>query len=181
MAEPFVGEIRMVGFTFAPRGWAFCAGQLMSISQNEALFALLGTTYGGDGIVTFGLPDMRGRVPIHQGQGPGLTPRVLGEISGEENHTLIVTEIASHTHAVTVSPKCSADDGSTGSPVGNVPAVPAAGATPVTAYTSSGTETMASGSGTSTPTGGSQPHDNMQPFLVANFIIALEGIFPSRN
>jgi microcystin-dependent protein len=181
MSEPFLGEIRMVGFNFAPRGWALCSGQLMSIAQNTALFALLGTTFGGDGQVTFGLPDMRGRVPIDQGHGSGLSDRVMGELSGEEDQTLIITELASHTHAVTVSPACSADDGTTGSPVGNVPAVPAAGTTPVTAYTSPGTGSMASGSGTATPTGGSQPHNNMQPYLVCNFVIALEGIFPSRN
>jgi microcystin-dependent protein len=181
MSEPFLGEIRMVGFNFAPRGYAFCNGQLLSISQNTALFSLLGTTYGGNGIQTFGLPNFQGRVPIHQGSGPGLTPRVMGETSGQENHTLIITELASHTHSVTVSPSCSADDGTTGSPVGNVPAVPAAGTTPVTAYTSPGSGSMASSSGTATPSGGSQPHNNMQPYLVVNFIIAMEGIFPSRN
>lgn len=171
----------MVGFNFAPRGWALCNGQIMSIAQNTALFSLLGTTYGGNGTTTFALPNFQGRVPIHQGQGPGLSQRVIGEISGQENHTLIITELAAHTHAVTVSPACSADDGTTGSPVGNVPAVPAAGATPVTAYTSPGTGTMASTSGTATPSGGSQPHNNMQPYLVVNFAIAITGIFPSRN
>lgn len=175
--EPFLGEIKMVGFNFAPQGYATCDGQIMSIAQNSALFALLGTTFGGDGVTTFALPDLRGRVAIHQGQGPGLSPRVMGETAGEENHTLILGELAGHTHPVTVNPACSAEDGTTGSPVNNVPAVPAA----VSAYATAATGTMAPGTGTAGTAGGSQPHNNMQPFEVVNFIIALNGVFPSRN
>ncbi len=178
--EPFLGEIRMVGFNFAPQGYAACDGQILSIAQNSALFALLGTTFGGDGVTTFALPDLRGRVPIHQGQGLGLSPRVMGETAGEENHTLVVAELAAHSHPVSVNPACSAEDGTTGSPVNNVPAVPAAGATGVSAYASPATSTMAPSTGTAGPAGGSQPHNNMQPFEVVNFIIALNGVFPSR-
>ena len=179
--DPFLGEIRMVGFNFAPQGYATCDGQIMSIAQNNALFALLGTTLGGDGVTTFALPDLRGRVPVHQGQGPALTPRVMGETAGEENHTLILPELAVHTHPVTVSPGCSAEDGTTGNPVNNVPAVPAAGSTAVSAYASPAAGKMAPSTGTAGPAGGSQPHNNMQPFEVVNFIIALTGIFPSRS
>ncbi len=173
--DPFIGEIKMVGFNFPPRGWATCDGQLLPISQNTALFSLLGTQYGGDGQTTFALPDLRGRVATHQGQGPGLSSRTIGEVLGEENHTLITTEIPAHTHPVTVNPACSAEDASSGSPIGQVPATPAA-----PAYTSPATGAMAASSGTAGPTGGSQPHNNMQPTLTVNFIIALQGIFPAR-
>lgn len=174
--EPILGEIKMVGFNFAPVGWAICNGQLLPIAQNSALFSLLGTTYGGDGRTTFALPDLRGRVPINQGQGPGLSQRVIGEILGEENHTLTSTEMPAHTHPVTVNPACSAEDASNGSPVGQVPAT---STTP--AYTSPATGTMAPSSGTAGIAGGSQPHNNMQPSLTVNFIIALQGIYPSRS
>jgi len=171
----------MVGFNFAPHGWALCNGQIMGIAQNTALFSLLGTTYGGNGTTTFALPNFQGRVPIHQGQGPGLSQRVIGEISGQENHTLVSGELASHKHDVTVNTACSAEDASSGSPVGNVPAVAAAGGTPVNAYTSPATGSMAASSGTTSFAGGALPHNNMQPYLVVNFAIAITGIFPSRN
>lgn len=175
----------MAGFNFAPRGYAFCNGQLLSIAQNTALFSLLGTTYGGDGRVTFGLPDLRGRVPINQGTGPGLTPRSMGELSGEEIHTLISTEMPQHAHSVTgITIPCSTEDGETGSPNGTFPAVPGGAGGAVNAYATAATagKSMApGGTGTAQIAGGSQPHNNMQPYLVVNFAIALEGIFPSRN
>ena len=167
MSEPFLGEIRAFGFNFAPRGWAMCNGQLLPIAQNTALFSLLGTTYGGNGQTTFALPDLRGRVPVHMGQGHGLSNRIQGEQSGEENHTLIITEMPAHAHA---QPASNAEQ-DTNRP-GN--AVPAKGG--VYAGSTDGTVMDAS-----TPTGGSQPHNNMQPYLVLNYCIALQGIFPSRN
>jgi len=176
MSQPFIGEIKIVGFNFAPRGYALCNGQLISIAQNTALFSLLGTTYGGNGQTTYALPNLQSRVPVHQGQGPGLSSRVMGEQSGQENHTLLTTELPAHTHSVTVAPACSAEDATTANPVGSVPAVPSG-----SAYTSPATGTMANNTGTAGATGGSQPHNNMQPYLVVNFVIALQGIFPSRN
>jgi microcystin-dependent protein len=176
MAEPFIGEIKMFGGNFAPQGYAFCNGQLLSIAQNTALFSLLGTTYGGDGVSTFGLPDLRGRVPVSQGQGPGLSVYQLGQSGGEENHTLVIGELAAHAHTVTVSPGCSAEDPTTGAPTGAVPA-----ALPTNAYTSPATAAMAPASGTANPAGSSLPHNNLQPYLAINFIIALQGIYPSRN
>jgi len=183
--EPFLGEIKMVGFNFAPVGYATCDGQLIPISQNTALFSLLGTLYGGDGITTFALPDLRGRAPVHQGQGGGLSSRVQGEKAGEENHTLTPTEMPVHSHAVSLAGlPCSTEDGTTGSPEGAFPAVAAGPGGAVNAYrtaASPGKVTGAGGAGTAQPAGGSQPHNTMQPFLVVNCIIAVEGIYPSRN
>ena len=164
MSEPFLSEVKIVSFSFAPKGWALCNGQLMPINQNQALFSLLGTTYGGDGRVNFGLPDLRGRIPIHFGS------HTLGERAGEENHTLIISEMPAHVHPV------SAGDAAPnqGLPTGNM-------------WTSaSGAYSNASPDSSMNPasignTGGSQPHTNLQPFLVLNFIIALQGIFPSQN
>lgn len=174
MAEPFIGQITPVGFNFAPRGFAFCNGQLQSIASNTALFSLLGTTYGGDGKVTFALPDLRGRTPIHQGQGPGLPDYVMGEMSGIENVTLIQTEIPMHTHLV------NADNAGTGvaDPKGAFPAAEPSGQG-ITAFTATANTTMnvmmigVTGSGVA--------HNNLQPLLTVNYIIALEGIFPARN
>ncbi len=173
MATPFIGEIRMFGFDFPPRGWATCAGQLLAISQNQALFSLLGTTYGGNGQTTFALPDLRGRAPVHHGQGPGLAPLALGERAGEEHHTLIASELPQHTHLVQV-----AGAPTTGTPAGN---------TVLAAPTDS--HLFRSGSGSSTNlapsalavAGSTQPHPNMQPYVVVNISIALQGVFPSRN
>lgn len=167
MAEPFLGEIRLFAGNFAPKGWAFCDGQLLPISQNTALFSILGTTYGGNGQTTFALPDLRGREPIHAGQGPGLQSYTLGESAGEEAVTLNVNQLPAHTHA---QPATNADEGT------NKPgsAVPAKGG--VYAGSSDGT-TMSP----TTVSGGSQPHDNRSPYLTVSFIIALQGIFPSRN
>jgi microcystin-dependent protein len=168
--EPFLGEIKMVGFNFAPRGYAFCNGQLMAIAQNSALFSLLGTTYGGDGI--------QGRFPMHFGTGAGLTPRTMGQTSGEETHTLIPTEMPVHQHAVGVALPCSLDDATVGSPQNGFPAVGAANA--YASAASSGIQ-MGAPQVTNGTAGGSQPHNNLPPFLVVNFVIALEGIYPSRN
>jgi microcystin-dependent protein len=177
MSEPFLGEIRMVGFNFAPRGWALCNGQLMSIAQNTALFSLLGTTYGGNGQTTFALPDLRGRAPLHQGQGPGLTPRTIGESSGSEAVTLLITEIPAHTHLL----EASSGTGNANTATSNFIAStsdPNTGEAFNSFATAANTTMNPASIGVS---GGSQPHENMQPYLCVNFVIALEGIFPSRN
>lgn len=174
MSEPYLGEIRMAGFNFAPRGWALCNGQLMSIAQNTALFSLLGTTYGGDGQTTFALPDFRGRAPNHWGSGPGLTPRVIGEASGSETVTLISTEMPQHTHLIAGL----SAPGTQVAPNGGLLAAQARGGAMIYA-TGAPDSTLAPNSvGIA---GGSQPHNNMQPYLTVTFIIALNGIFPSRN
>ena len=172
MSEPFIGEIRMVGFNFAPTGWALCNGQLMSIAQNQALFALLGTTYGGDGVQTFALPDLRGRVPMHFGQGPGLTPRTQGEKSGSETVTLLQNQMPAHNHLLNAA----GNAGNTTSPQNALPAASGDGSTP---YSTANPDTTMNPLATGI-TGGSQPHENMPPYLVVNFIISLNGIFPSR-
>ncbi len=172
MTEPFVGEIRMFAGNFAPRSYAFCSGQLLSIAQNTALFSLLGTTYGGNGQTTFALPDLRGRIPIHRGQGPGLSNRDLGSTGGTESVTLSVNQIPAHSH-----PARSATGGNSITPVGNYWSTDPGGNSAGFHAAHDGS-TMGSVIG---PAGGSQPHDNLQPFLCISFIIALEGIFPSRN
>ena len=170
MSEPFLGEIRAFGFNFAPRGWASCNGQLLPINQNQALFALLGTIYGGNGQTTFALPDLRGRVPINQGQSSGASTYSLGQAIGVENVTLLVSQIPAHTHRLNASP----DNATTTDPGNNLLAV-ARSAT----YASSGSAAM--NPGAIAITGGSQPHENRQPYLTVNYCIALQGIFPSRN
>lgn len=174
MAEPFLGQIIEAGWSFAAQGYATCDGQLMSIAQNNALFALLGTTFGGDGIQTFGLPDLRGRIPIHMGQGPGLTNRVIGEQSGTETVTLITSQMPMHSHLATGS---SADANKT-SPGGNTWANEGTGSLNLFVNSAPNATMNPQTIGMS---GGNQPHENMQPYLVNNFLIALEGIFPSRN
>lgn len=167
-SDPFVAEIALFPFSFAPRGWAWCDGQLLPISQNTALFSLLGTTYGGDGRSTFALPNLNGRAPLHHGQGPGLTWRDLGEGSGDEAITLNAYEIPSHSHALAVSPS---------------PARTANPATAVPASSELDLYHVAAGS-TSAATGiegGGQPHNNMQPYLTLYYAIALQGIFPPRS
>jgi microcystin-dependent protein len=174
MSDPFVGEIRMVGFNFAPRGWAQCNGQLMPISQNTALFSLLGTFYGGDGKSTFALPNLEGSAPMNQGQGPGLTDRSLGEIGGSPSVTVLNLEMPVHTHlsmtngegATSANPQ-----GMIWTDVSNLKSPP---------YGPPNNLTLMNPIALSL-NGGSQPHNNMQPFLVNNFIIALQGIFPPRS
>jgi microcystin-dependent protein len=169
MSQPFIGEIRQFGFNFAPRGWASCSGQLMSIAQNNALFAILGTTYGGDGQQTFGLPDLRGRVPVH----PGNTVQ-LGQMGGVENVTLAPANLPVHSHGVMAS----ADLAAGASPAGNVMGAKGRGGVDVYAPATNLTPLA---TGAVDTAGSSQPHNNLQPLLVVNFCIALEGIFPSRN
>lgn len=171
MSEPFVGEIRLFAGNFAPRDWAFCDGQLLAVSQNDALFSLLGTTYGGDGSTTFGLPDLRGRIPVHAGQGPGLQDRRLGDSFGLERVTLMSNQIPYHEHR----PAGTRAAASSRFPEGNV----WAGA-PNAVYRRA-TPDQAMADGLVEEAGGNQPHDNMMPFLGVNFIIALFGIYPSRN
>jgi microcystin-dependent protein len=164
MSSPFVAEMRIVSFNYAPKGWALCNGQPLPINQNQTLFALLGTSYGGNGQTTFALPNLQGRAPLDVGGG-----RILGESSGEEAHTLIVSETPAHVHPVTAS--SAAPDA--GSLANNAWAAGAA------AYNSTSNTSM--NPGAISNTGGSQPHTNMQPYLVLNFVIALQGIFPPRN
>jgi microcystin-dependent protein len=176
VTDPFLAEIRMFGGNFAPTGWAQCNGQLMSISQNTALFALLGTTYGGDGRVTFGLPNLQGSAPMQQGQGPGLSPRYLGEVGGTPYVTLINSEMAQHTHtALAVN-----DAGDNTSPTNNTWAQSVKGRIGEDLYSIGQQPNMLMGTQTVLPTGGSQPHNNMPPYLTITFIIALQGIFPQR-
>jgi microcystin-dependent protein len=173
MSEPFVGEIRMFAGNFAPRGWAFCDGQLLAVSQNDALFSLLGTIYGGDGRTTFGLPDMRGRIPVHAGSGPGLDPIRLGAKAGAENVTLTVNQLASHKHDVSASSAAATSS----DPTGNV----SANTTPTNIYSTALATQQSMNPAALSSTGGSQPHSNLMPSLCVNFIIALFGIYPSRN
>jgi microcystin-dependent protein len=167
MAEPFVGEVRMMSFNFPPKGWAFCNGQKMPINQNQALFSLLGTTFGGDGRQIFALPNLQGRVPIHTG---GQGGHVLGESGGEQNHTLAIQEMPRHTHVFNASQ----GNATVPIPTGNF-----FGAS--NNMYSAATNLTSISPGTITNTGGSQAHSNSQPFLTINFSIALQGIFPSQN
>lgn len=169
MSTPYIGEIRVFGGNFAPLGWAFCDGRLLAIAENEVLFTLIGTTYGGDGINTFALPDLRSRVPLHVGQGNGLSPRTLGEMGGTEAVTLQTAQLAKHNHIARA-------DGSGGTQAGPQNAT----------WATSGLNQFSSNLPNTTMnpaaignSGGNQPHENMLPFLALNFIIALEGIFPS--
>jgi len=171
MSDPFLGEVKIFAGNFAPRGWATCDGQLIPISQNTALFALLGVNFGGDGRTTFSLPDLRARMPMHAGQGPGLSPHSVGETGGSTSVTLLQSEIPQHTHTLHASPAAS-----TTSPGGSA-----------TLAVTSGTKIYAApsnlvpmGAGLQAA-GGNQPHENRQPFLGVTFIIALQGIFPARN
>lgn len=165
MSEPFLAEVRMVGFNFAPRGWAFCDGQILPINQNQSLYSLLGTTYGGDGRTSFALPDLRGRVPMHVGNGV-----TEGQKSGEETHTLSVNEIPQHQHFA----QASTNNGSTTNPTGQVLGQA------LNVYANP-TATTALHAGSVTNVGGGQAHNNMQPSIAINFCIALQGLFPSRN
>jgi microcystin-dependent protein len=192
MSNPFIGEIKMFAGNFAPRNYAFCNGQLLSIAQNTALFSILGTTYGGDGRTTFALPNLQSRGPIHWGTGPGLSPVVLGEEGGVENVTLLQSEMPMHTHVATlgvgnatVSLPCSTSAGDSDSPAGRIPAISSGGEEQYTDATSANAQTAPVTFNVPNPNisiaGGSQPHENRPPFLAVTFIIALYGIFPSRN
>lgn len=172
MSEPFIGEIRMFGGNFAPRGYAFCDGQLLSIAQNSALFSLLGTIYGGDGRTNFGLPDLRGRIPLHQGNGPGLTDRRIGQRGGVENVALSINEMPNHGHALTASP----DPGATDDAQGGFRA-----RSRVRSYRLNAPLNRTLSSASVDNAGANQPHNNMMPTLCVNYIIALLGVFPSRN
>jgi len=175
MASPFVAEIRIFGFNFAPKGWAFCDGQILPLSQNTALFSLLGTTYGGDGKSNFALPNLQGSAPMQQGQGPGLSLRDLGETGGETTVSLLQSEIPSHTHTASAS----GGGGSANDPTGGVWAA--------TVIARQGTNTYGTAGGaTMSPValsiaGGDQPHNNMMPYLTLNFCIALQGVYPPRT
>lgn len=172
MSEPFVGEIRMFAGNFAPRGWAFCDGQLLAVNQNDALFSLFGTIYGGDGRTTFGLPDLRGRIPLHAGNGPGLTDRKLGSKGGEETETLTLSQVASHNHTLPVASDQESAD--TEQAVGNVLA-----GNGMQVYGT--THSLSLRSTALTNTGGSGSHTNLMPFLCVYFIVALFGVYPSRT
>ena len=178
MTQPYIGEIRAFGFTFPPRGWALCQGQTLPIQQNQALFALIGTTYGGNGVTTLMLPDLRGRGALSMGQGPGLSNYVWGQQTGTETVALNITQIPQHNHLWAAS-----------TAVGNQPS-PAGGflsggtipnGTPVLTYAAPGGATVPLAAGTLASVGSNAPHENMQPFLVMNYSIALQGLFPSRN
>lgn len=171
MALPYVGEVRLFAGNFAPSGWAFCNGAILSISENETLFQLIGTTYGGNGVTTFAVPDLRGRVPIHQGTGNGLSGRIIGETGGVESVTLTVSQMPVHTHAVGADTRA----GTSTKPQGRVWSASA----PSLTYAAPAGANTTLNPATVLASGGSQPHENMLPFLAVNFIISLFGIFPS--
>lgn len=174
MADPFLAEVRMFPFNFAPKGWAFCDGQALPVSQNTALFALLGTTYGGDGKATFNLPNLMGSSPMHPGQGPGLeVVHELGETGGSQDITLLLSEIPVHTHSM----KLSDAEGNSSTPAGQLPA----GAPGVALYTAASSPLTMMAYQAVAPAGGGLPHENMMPYLTVNFCIALQGVFPPRG
>jgi microcystin-dependent protein len=173
--DPFVAEIRIFPFNFAPKGWAFCDGQILPLSQNTALFSLLGTTYGGDGKSNFALPNMQGNAPMHPGQGPGLSLHDLGETGGSDTVSLLESEIPSHSHALMASSTVSSKP----SAVGNALARVGSGATPYLAP--AGAPLVNFSDNAIAPAGGDQPHNNLQPYLTLNFCIALQGVYPPRT
>jgi len=175
MADPFVAEIRIFPFNFAPKGWAFCDGQILPLSQNTALFSLLGTTYGGDGKSNFALPNMQGNAPMHPGQGPGLSLHDLGEVGGSQTVSLLESEIPAHSHSLNAN-SVTADTNAPG------PQVSLARSSNATAYQDVTNQNLVSLSDQAiTPAGGDQPHNNLQPYLTLNFCIALQGVFPPRT
>ena len=174
MAEPFLSEIRIMSFGFPPKGWALCDGQLLPINQNQALFSLLGTTYGGDGKSNFALPDMQGNAPMHPGQGPGLSLHDLGETGGSETVTLLESEIPAHSHSMGAQ---NVPLGSLMSASGNTFTHPASG----NLFNTANPVLVSMSDSTLAPAGGDQPHNNMQPYLTLNFCIALQGVYPPRT
>ena len=172
--DPFVAEIRIFPFNFAPKGWAFCDGQILPLSQNTALFSLLGTTYGGDGKSNFALPNMQGNAPMHPGQGPGLSLHDLGETGGSDTVSLLESEIPSHSHAVMAA----VNPSTARLPAPNVSIARSAG---VSAYQTNTTQLVNMADNAIAPAGGDQPHNNMQPYLTLNFCIALQGVYPPRT
>ena len=176
MSQPFIGEIRLFSYTFAPRGWVDCSGQLLAISQNDALFALLGTTYGGDGQNTFAVPDLRGRIPISQGQGPGLSNHTIGEQAGTETVTITSLQMPGHTHIAIATTAAASLSAANGALLGTV-----SGDTLYTNDATGLTPGVMAANSISGDGGGNQPHNNCMPTLTARFCIAVEGIFPSRN
>ncbi len=175
MSTPFIGQIVMFGGNFAPRGWALCDNQLLPISQYSALFSILGTTYGGDGVTTFALPGLRGRVAVHPGSGAGLSHYSLGQKGGQETVTLTATEIPGHTHTLNINnAQGTTLDGSNGYPAGNGTAIPPVGNWASSANATANTSAIGHA-------GGGQAHTNIQPYQCVNFIIALEGVYPSRS
>jgi microcystin-dependent protein len=181
MSDPFVAEIRIFPFNFAPTGWATCDGQILPISQNTALFSLLGTTYGGNGQTTFALPNMQESTPMHPGQGPGLSLRDLGEQAGTENVTLLVSEIPLHTHGLSNTTTASSFDGDSADPTGAVWALPGADIGLIVYDKAPAGNTAPMSPSALAIAGSSFPHNNRQPYLVLNFCIALQGIFPPRS
>lgn len=171
MADPFIAEIKIIAENFAPRGWAFCDGTLLPIAQNTALFSIVGTTYGGDGRTTLGLPNLQGRAPMHPGHGPGLTPRRLGEKAGVETVALTTANLPSHDHALRAANNASQADPSTAVTFGTAPMYNTTGNTQAMATNAVGEAGVAS----------PQAHENRQPYQVLNFVIALIGVYPSRN
>jgi microcystin-dependent protein len=176
MSDPFVAEIRIFTGTFAPSGWALCNGQLLSISQNTALFSLVGTYYGGDGRSTFGLPNLQGSAPLAAGQGPGLTPRNLADVGGEATVTLLNSQMPAHTHTAQAS-----SAGGVDTPAGSVWGESKMGKTPLSAYAATRINNVVMNPNALASAGGNQPHNNMPPYLCLTFIIALQGIFPPRS
>lgn len=175
MAEPYVGEIRMFAGNFAPRGWALCDGQLLAVSQNDALFSLLGTIYGGDGRTTFGLPELRGRLPMHMGTGPGLSPRIIGSKFGSETITISANQTHSHNHDMRASTTPGTQNVPAGGLLASSPGVRLFRPQPPLAGNSLAADTVGPSPG------GAQSHSNLMPYLCVNFIIALVGVYPSRN
>ena len=175
--EYYLGQLALFGFNFTPTGFFPCDGRILPIQQYTALFSLLGTTYGGNGSTTFALPDLRGRMVLGQGNGPGLTPRHIGEASGTETNTLLLTNLPAHNHAVL----CTSNPGNAESPSGAIPASFGTSLPPAGPYATGTAANATMAASTIAPTGGSQPVDNMQPYLVLNWCIAYQGIFPSRD